>query len=1298
MDDQAAARYELGFRVRHMEAEGVEFQRLFEAIMAKAYPDDFIACEPWGSEGDRKCDGYLRSQKTLFQVYAPKRLQLSRTITKLRDDFMGALPYWREHFDTWVFVHKFDALPPRVIDLILQLERDHPSIKIKEWGYQNLLEQVQKLDRRGLSSLFGNSMEGSGDDVLDDNVSGLCARLHNITLATLHRTNTVNDGNNILNGQTKLADSLYVSRDQETILLDRLSRSDFVSRPLLVTGDPGVGKSSLLWSIGQQRLRDDPILNRTWLMDAEDVLLVFGTIDRGHFTTIEQLRTTLAQMASSEPPLLLIDTVDVVLNRRDASATFKDIVVQLARLNLQIVMTSRPGEAQQLAYLEPNLLRLGEYSDREFAEAVRKYAQKYAAVHEDDPSDMYANQLIAAVALGYPIKEIALNPLTLRMLFSIYAPQNINHSEINIVSLYREFWERRVSRDIRTDGPSLPDNNQDDASAAAHALAITMLSEGKADLYEDMARACIKELRATSFELDILIRRGVVQRFASENGPKVEFFHQTFFEHAAARGLLTLAKGRGLEELYARYTRTGYNYFLGCILERALVLAEFGTSAIQRVAKDMALSMAAGVDSLASSAVYIFAHKDTDDPDLARLIKELVTRRNPIVVERLLELAGNVRGQRRPALIPLIGQMLQFSDFRRGEVALQILERIGHQFPDQVSRYFESVRLQDSILADPFRTAKLRKVYYRVLEIIAPINAPWVWSELVTLYANASKRAAGEADCLECLRIVERYFDHWGTPTVATKLEQDVAEKVGRARTKQDIRVARSLGRLYAIEWQRTNAKLISIVQIINNKGGRISALFPQIFGLSALVAKADPQIICDFMMDCLATARTEVGHYLATIAWAGAFAEVQKSSGKEFEHVLELIDLKMAALPAEQASFFRQRLIEMVNLSDLDVRLISRLGLEDRDNWFPFWTDRKFMGRRLFDGIEAGFENARLALEEIRIRPGVHGRLLKAISIQVQQRPVEGPEVAYAFELATAIRDPKPVLRIIERLRPDQKAVIGDPQPILGLVKRIDRLGDVTSRRLAGKFFLHFERIGIECGLSNYEIFEQIGKEKDDTSKQYYLEILNNRIRANATPSKQWLERLFMLEEKAGPASRAMLVQVACSILDAVPELMELYIERIIDLAFKHSPDSRHLAPLALPLYKLNDMRSTLIFAICEDLIQRLNTVSTATVNGEYSRIARLFVLAATRSDAVWRNRLLQKIPMLKPEVARIIIGVLNTLDLDEFEQCYAIAMGNKSIPAATGKRLAEMKRARNRMAGVDPWPELLIICKQAD
>lgn len=156
MDAQSAAYYELRFRVQFLEAKGSAFQDLFSSVMSKAYSGDFMPCRPWGAAGDRKNDGYLKSERTLFQVYAPNEIRQADTVRKVEEDFAGALPYWREHFDTWVFVHNSrEGLPPDVIAKLLELERDHAPVKVLQWGLDELLTRLHLLSVESMQALFG---------------------------------------------------------------------------------------------------------------------------------------------------------------------------------------------------------------------------------------------------------------------------------------------------------------------------------------------------------------------------------------------------------------------------------------------------------------------------------------------------------------------------------------------------------------------------------------------------------------------------------------------------------------------------------------------------------------------------------------------------------------------------------------------------------------------------------------------------------------------------------------------------------------------------------------------------------------------------------------------------------------------------------------------------------------------------------------------------------------------------------------------------------------------------------------
>ena len=144
------------FELRYLKSRGGEFQEFFASIMEKRYPADFMKVRPWGNAGDRKNDGYLASRRQLFQVYAPNEMTSAAAIAKIDEDFAGALPYWKQYFDEWIFVHNSkEGLGPDVTRTLLSLAKAHPKMKVCPWGFEELRQEAFALNEAELASLLG---------------------------------------------------------------------------------------------------------------------------------------------------------------------------------------------------------------------------------------------------------------------------------------------------------------------------------------------------------------------------------------------------------------------------------------------------------------------------------------------------------------------------------------------------------------------------------------------------------------------------------------------------------------------------------------------------------------------------------------------------------------------------------------------------------------------------------------------------------------------------------------------------------------------------------------------------------------------------------------------------------------------------------------------------------------------------------------------------------------------------------------------------------------------------------------
>lgn len=154
LDPVSRAFYEQDYKIAYLEKKGTAFQDFFSSIMEKRYPKDFRRIRPWGNVGDMKNDGYIPSESILFQLYAPNEMKAKEAISKIDEDFNGALQHW--NIKKWVFVHNsFEGLGPEISKKLDELATNNTKIKITHWGFEEIRYELFKLNAIDLASLFG---------------------------------------------------------------------------------------------------------------------------------------------------------------------------------------------------------------------------------------------------------------------------------------------------------------------------------------------------------------------------------------------------------------------------------------------------------------------------------------------------------------------------------------------------------------------------------------------------------------------------------------------------------------------------------------------------------------------------------------------------------------------------------------------------------------------------------------------------------------------------------------------------------------------------------------------------------------------------------------------------------------------------------------------------------------------------------------------------------------------------------------------------------------------------------------
>lgn len=371
---------------------------------------------------------------------------------------------------------------------------------------------------------------------------------------------------------------LYVNRNIEGELTELLQGGSHV--PIVVRGEPGVGKTSLLWGISIKLAaksdREVFFIKGTWLVapPGTDPAVTPAAVIAG----VERVSQ------DGRESTVLIDTADLLVNDERAYLDLTEIVTETSARGASVLVTSRPVEARLLpaSWTRKNL---DSYSvsatpadtdggsillrGSEFERAVAAHATFFC--RSPQQARELSAQMTAAVSRRWPVGALCLRPLTLRMLFELYSPGTVPVS-IDVTDLYERYWVDRVCRDRREwsrDSGSLDDPEQD-LSATASRIALEMLRQGTPEIQlSSIAVDSPGESASLQRDVDLLCRRDV----GDMSGRSFRFFHQTMYEFAASKGLLARNPRAVLGILVRRAMDRPDDYFLLSVLEQTWLCA-----------------------------------------------------------------------------------------------------------------------------------------------------------------------------------------------------------------------------------------------------------------------------------------------------------------------------------------------------------------------------------------------------------------------------------------------------------------------------------------------------------------------------------------------------------------------------------------------------------------------------------------------------------------------------------------------------------------------------------------------------
>lgn len=791
-------------------------------------------------------------------------------------------------------------------------------------------------------------------------------------------------------GEIRLSAGLYVPRElEETILAQLLEQNDGTC--LLVVGNAGYGKTSLLWSL-HRRLRDrqsdrEVLFIKATLLASEGSSL---TTTPGQNVAAD-LKTAARYLSTrATAPILLLDTVDLLLhNELDRDSTL-GLVGALREIGSSIVMTCRVQEAQVLqSAIHVQRLSLGEYTDRELAEAIRKHVSRFYERPNRRQVQEHVERLQEAVARGYPLREVCYNPLTLRMLFALYAPHEIHSHEINVFDLYGVFWEDRVVHDRRA-GSGGPDHQAPSLEKSAGAVALIMLAEGQPEIGRRLAVKVLARFGGETSEIEDLKARGVLQG----SGDSLSFFHQTFMEYSAAQGVLIILGGEGLAEVSARFFKNTDDLFLGPIFAQALLLArDFDLEVRSRARQLKRLLFEDQTIPAWLSSVFVYIHEKDTDLLQGEQVRETLRSGNETAVGMFLDMAPSMPIARSATLFEELEIIWDRQNWGEQEKILYLLERLAARRPEQV-KVFIAQKAIPALIVDRCLDCNAVASFVPVLSPLASHDADWVWSQLVELFRwthDAHGLRPFQADIIE---VVVKHADRFDSCSVATRFTAET----GLSGTQSNVpaSILRAGGRLWAAEWRGRRASLGECLEDCRNARAMTRRLVFR--GLAELL---------------LAARREEVLHVLTALAglrspaarfeWASVgltvllFPRDELGGDREAEPPGSV---SARAIVAEQlASAIRSRRLAAedshkgksgqiqywvygIRAASLPHRVLGEMLSGTTFQEPEVWLDVNLLGTLLLSAAAGGHTGARAALARFTATPEAYGEDLARITV----------------------------------------------------------------------------------------------------------------------------------------------------------------------------------------------------------------------------------------------------------------------------------------------------------------------------
>jgi nucleoside phosphorylase/predicted phosphodiesterase len=1107
-----------------------------------------------------------------------------------------------------------------------------------------------------------------------------------------------------------LGPELYVQRDIEQEIYARLEKSERGGQPvnILVTGEAGHGKTSLLWRLHQtlgEAGKWEP-----WFIKSTLLALAPRAGEAGGLHLDDLLAAARLARIEGRRPLVLLDTVDALLHGEEAERErVVEALLTLSEEGCGLIAACRPQEAMLLGPLRRGSLRLDEYKGRELTEAIDKHVAHFYAYADLRTREEHRAHINSVVARGLPLREVCVNPLTLRMLFVLYAPDPVP-AEVNVFDLYDKFWRDRVVTDRRAGSP-LPQPNAANLEKAASLVALVMLAEGQPELPAQQVRDGVVRCGGNAAEVAQLVSRGVLH---GQDGATLHFFHQTFFEHSAARAILDHFGENGLSLLQRRLADRPHDMFLSPVYEQALLLAETSPAVVRRRADDLLGGLfRAGSAIERSSAAYIYAHRKNVPPTVARQFQELLKTADTALVRRFLTVAPNLPIQRWEDLFHELDLIWERGKWEERAHTLDLLERLAVRDDRRVLGYLTRHEVFDYILKLPFHfqgATRLLRIY-AALAVRQPARS---W-ELVSRFYGFGIQEQSQDLQISAINALAEYAALYGPENIARRFEEMARNTAGTPPRFNEV-FPQAIGRLWTIEWRARNVPVETVIEAVNDPQADEVQTRARLYGLAGLVVDSDNVADAAQLFESFRREADVHRQWLwARMCLPGLLgAEVEdddllpavRHARREiiaiFRDRIRQAKSAAEALPDAQRIFLMAReAVEKANFSP--ARLAALLDFAEAEAPGG-WLDRGLFAELLPDACVGGHGGAAEAMRLLANAPEQFPEApVVPIALRLSMLAAEHREAVWQFLALTArvgsAEGAAAMVRTLELLQPPAAEIIDNLKASLNAFRQmLITSRSVPTQRTGFALWWHLVRLGVCDPPSLDEIRRQLEQKSDVTTRAELVNLLAQAAVKNRLAAQEVAALLLPLaalkDQKLGKAALTALVNLIIELPVEAPE----FILKALDVALAAPTDSGRPTLFGRVIEFLSARNVALATEILKRILRapaiaELGKQAQKDIANRLRSPARQLVRVMTQRQ---RNQMLALTPAIAPLLQRVIVEAVcheaflpSIVALDQL-------LASEGLADHTVELIRRQKYARERSAGGETWLELYDLVRQ--